>query len=270
MNDDLDYSEFAAEALVEVAEHVGALNTQLLVLERNPADPAPIRQMLLCTHTVKGCTAMVGLIDISTLAHAMEDVLTYLRDEHQPLDSQTADLLFLALDVLRLLVEPSTPDASRAEQSVEGLAALLRERTKTSAATAPIPAIAVPASPPATARILLVEDSATVRLLETMLLSDAGFDVEAVSDGRQALTLALTQPFQLLVTGVETSGLRGPDLAATLRSTPAGRDLPIILMSSEEDALTRQSAADAGVQAYIRKGSFGRQRLVETARELLG
>ncbi len=55
---------------------------------------------------------------------------------------------------------------------------------------------------------LLVEDSATVRMLESMLLIEAGFEVDAVADGREALARATAQPYSLLVTGVETRGLR--------------------------------------------------------------
>jgi CheY-like chemotaxis protein len=116
--------------------------------------------------------------------------------------------------------------------------------------------------------VLLVEDSATVRLLESMLLQEAGFEVDAVADGHEALARATAQPYQLLVTAVETRGLRGLDLAAAVRGSPGGASLPIVLMSSDDNAEHRRQAAELGVDAYIRKGSLGQRRLVDAAREL--
>ena len=117
-------------------------------------------------------------------------------------------------------------------------------------------------------RALLVDDSATVRLLESMVLQEAGYEVDAVADGSEALARALSQAYQLVVTSVETRGLRGLDLAAAVRALPTGRHVPIIVMSSDDDARQRERAAAVGVQAYIRKGSFGERRLLEAAREL--
>jgi CheY-like chemotaxis protein len=45
--------------------------------------------------------------------------------------------------------------------------------------------------------------------------------------------------------------------------------VPIVVMSSDDNAAHRQRAAEVGVQAYLRKGSFGERRLVQTASELL-
>jgi diguanylate cyclase (GGDEF)-like protein len=72
-----------------------------------------------------------------------------------------------------------------------------------------------------------------------------------------------------MVTGVETRGLKGLDLAAMLRAQAFYRALPIVVISSDENAEHRRRAAEIGVQAYIRKGEFGDRRLVQTARELL-
>jgi chemotaxis protein histidine kinase CheA len=272
MNGQIDFREYLDEFRAEVLEHLAVLDTQLVQLERDPANPAPLRQMFLSAHTIKGSAAMVGLTEISRLAHSIEDVLASLRDHQQPLDTAMADLLFRSLDMLRTLSERSQPDQRMEELPVVELVILLRQRADHGQGEAPAPeSVATPiASPPAAPpRVLLVEDSPTVRMLETMLLTDAGFSVEAVGDGARALEMALAQPFDLLVTGVETRGMRGPDLAISLRAAPRGWNLPIIIMSSNNDETARERAAEAQVQAYIRKGSLGQQRLVETARALV-
>ncbi|MBI4495184.1 MAG: response regulator [Chloroflexi bacterium] len=264
----MDLTAFLDEFRAEAAEHLRALDAQLLKLERDPSDPAPIREMFLSAHTIKGGAAMMGLEDARVVAHAMEDVLAYLRDQRQPLDDETADLLFRTLDVLRELVERSSPGDAVPDAAISELAASLRQRAS-GGATAEAPPIAQQAASPGAPRALLVEDSPTVRLLAKRQLARVGFEVDAVADGGEALALALANPYQLVVTGIETRGLRGLDLAAALRAEPSYRHVPIILMSSGENEAHRRRAAEVGVQAYLRKGSFGQRLLAETAARLL-
>jgi CheY-like chemotaxis protein len=249
--------EFRAEA----DEHLRALDDQLLHLERDPGDPAPIRAMFLSAHTIKGGAAMLGLADVQGLAHALEDELARLRDAGGSLDATTADLLFRATDVLRDLVGYATPDAPSDDPRLAPLVAALRQEPAQVQGIMPLS--------PGPPRALLVEDSPTVRMLESMLLTDAGYTVEALADGAEALARALREPYRLVVTGIETRGLRGLDLAAELRQAPGGATLPIIVMSSDENPVNRERAAAVGVDAYIRKGAFGEQRLLDAARALL-
>ena len=262
----MDLSSLVPEFRAEATEHLDALNAQLLTLERDPAAPGPIRAMFLSAHTIKGSAAMLDLADIRVLAHAMEDVLANLRDTSRSLDAGTADLLFQALDMLRHLVGQATPGSISAEPAIAELAAALAKR-----AGGPGEEAADGVGPSAASnapRALLVEDSATVRMLETMLLEDAGFRVDAVADGRQALALALAQSFDLVVTGIETAGLRGWDLAESLRNVTSRCSIPIIVMSSDDSPEDRRHAAELGLHAYLQKGSLERQRLTDVAREL--
>jgi CheY-like chemotaxis protein/HPt (histidine-containing phosphotransfer) domain-containing protein len=278
----VDTWAYLDEFRTEAGEHLRALDDQLLRLERDPADPAPVRAMFLSAHTIKGAAAMLDLSDVRGLAHAMEDALARLRDAGQSLDAATADLLFRATDVLRDLVARATPDAPSEDPRIAQLMGALRagdrsrgtgdgaDEEQLASPTAGPPRTSIPQSPsPVRPRALLVEDSPTVRMLESMLLADAGYTVEAVADGAEALARALREPYQLVVTGIETRGLRGLDLAAALRRAPGGATRPIIVMSSDENSANRERAAAVGVQAYIRKGAFGERRLLDAARQLL-
>jgi chemotaxis protein histidine kinase CheA len=269
MSEDSGWAAYLDEFRAEAAEHLRALDTQLLQLERDPGDSRAAREMFLSAHTIKGGAAMLEIASVRELAHALEDVLGVLRDHPDRFDSALADLLFRALDALRALLERATPGGAGLGDGDAALAAELRDR----AAVRARPGRAAPAPAPRIAgqrpRVLLVEDSATVRMLESMMLAEAGFEVDALADGREALARATAQPYSLLVTGVETRGLRGLELAGELRRHPAARGLPIVVMSSDDNADHRRLAAEVGVQAYIRKGSLGQRRLVDTARELV-
>jgi chemotaxis protein histidine kinase CheA len=269
MSEDNGWAAYLDEFRSEATEHLRALATQLLRLERDPGDPSAVREMFLSAHTIKGGAAMLEIADVRELAHALEDVLGVLRDDLSQFDSQLADLLFRTLDAMRELLDGATPGGPGLAEGDAALAAELRRRAAAGAEPPPEPAAGQPATATARPRVLLVEDSATVRMLESMLLVEAGFEVDALADGREALARATAQPYSLLVTGVETRGLRGLELAGALRRHPAAQRLPIVVMSSDDNAEHRRLAAEVGVQAYIRKGSLGQRRLVETVRELV-
>ena len=264
---DFDLTAILQDFQEEASEHLEALQAQLLQLERDPAAPEPIRAMFLSAHTIKGSAAMLDLGHISVLAHAMEDVLAYLRDVRQPLDTSTADLLFRAVDALRDRIGRSAP-CSNEDAALDSLVAALRDRAKRQVELSVLP-VPEPHTAAYAPRALLLDDSATVRMLEAIQLADAGFQVDVVIDGKQALALALTHTYDVIVTGIECQALGGWELAAALREVASRRAVPIIMMSSDDTPENRQRAEEVGVHAYLRKGSLNRQQLEETARKLL-
>jgi chemotaxis protein histidine kinase CheA len=269
-----DASAFLDDFRAEAADRVRDLDAQLLALERDPTDPSPIRDMFLAAHTIKGGAGMLGLLDVRELAHAMEDVLSRLRDQSRPLDRDTADLLFAALDQLRDLSATAVPGPATVDARRASTVAALTERAQALESGSLDAADAEPAMPvdDATmrpARILLIEDSTTVRMLATMQLSDAGFEVDALADGAQALVRAVEDSYDVIVASVETRGVRGFDLAAALRGSLTRKDVPIILLTSQDDPEGRQRAADLGIDGYVQKGSLDSNQLSETARQIV-
>lgn len=260
----LDLAAFLDEFRAEASEHLQSLDAQLLKLERSPDDPLPIRAMFLGAHTIKGGAAMLELASVRELCHALEDVLAVLRDGQQRPDPSLIDLLFRTLDLLRVLVMEVTPQTAAPDQATEALIQTLRARAR-GQAPAPVPEVAAPAVQKG--RVLLVDDSATVRLHTTLLLNDAGLEVDALADGAEALARAEQTSYDLVITAVETRGLRGPELVAALRTLPTVRMVPIIMFSSDDNP-EHQARVD-GVHAILRKEPQDRQHLTATVQQLL-
>jgi chemotaxis protein histidine kinase CheA len=260
-------SEFLSEFQLEAAEKLDLIASQLLRLERDATNPQPVREMFLAAHTIKGGAAMLRLTDVEALAHAVEDLLSSFRDQQRTLDGPSADLLFQSIDHLRTLIANASSNAvaSEPDARVVSFAAQLRANASGKVA-APND---TPVEPrPGIRRALLVDDSPTVREMHCMLLEDAGFEVEACEDGQVALSRALAQSFDLVVSGLQNKGLSGFELTAALRVNPAYRDVPIILTSSDADPELPRRAAKLGVRALVRKGALGDERLSEVLREL--
>lgn len=254
-----EYDAILEEFRSNTTELLRILSTQLLRLERDPRDSSPVREMFLCAHTIKGGAAMLGLIPIRDVTHAMEDVLGILRDGGRLLDPALADLLFRTLDVVRDLLN-AAGDAASLDATGDQVTEVLR------AWVANPPPVLLPSERP---HVLLVEDSATVRALEAMLLSDAGFDVDAARDGQEALAMAQTRQYEVVVSGAETRGLRGIELASALRALSSTVSIPIILLSSDDSLEHRQRAAAAGVDAVVPRGTYTHHPLLEVIQVLM-
>ncbi len=100
-------------------------------------------------------------------------------------------------------------------------------------------------------RALVVDDQPAFRRLVARILSDDGFAVREAADGRQALGLALAEPFDLVVSDVKMPRLDGLTLLAKLRAErPA---LPVVLVTAYGSISSAVDAMRAGAFDYLSK-----------------
>jgi two-component system chemotaxis sensor kinase CheA len=133
-------------------------------------------------------------------------------------------------------------------------------------AAGPAPAIPDPAGP---ATVLVVDDSAVTRTLEKSILEAAGYQVRVAADGAAALDLLGREPCDLVVTDIEMPRLDGFSLTARVRADERLRDLPVVLVTSLDSEDDRRRGVEVGADAYIVKGAFDQDRLLETIRRLI-
>lgn len=145
------------------------------------------------------------------------------------------------------------------------------------ARTAPRP-LAVPggagaavAAPPQAPKVLVVEDSFTVRELQRSILEAAGYRVTVAHDGRQALErLAADAEIELVVTDLEMPELDGLSLTRAIRDDPARAHLPVVIVTSRNSDEDRAAGMAAGADAYMTKPAFDQQALLSTVGRLVG
>src|SRR5690348_14502817 len=107
----MELTEFLGEFQLEAGEKLDTIASQLLRLERDASNPNPIREMFLAAHTIKGGAAMMRLTNVEALAHALEDLLSSIRDQQRTFDSSCADVLFRTIDRLRALVASANAES---------------------------------------------------------------------------------------------------------------------------------------------------------------
>ncbi len=84
--------------LTESEDLLGKINHDLLALEKKPEDTGLLDSISRYLHTLKGSAQIMGQEKIGSLAHAIEDIFSYLKDNNQPIPERTSDLVFRAID----------------------------------------------------------------------------------------------------------------------------------------------------------------------------
>ncbi|SAL32945.1 CheA signal transduction histidine kinase [Caballeronia sordidicola] len=119
-------------------------------------------------------------------------------------------------------------------------------------------------------RVLVVDDSLTVRELERKLLASRGYDVTIAVDGMDGWNAVRSDRFDLVITDIDMPRLDGIELVALIRRDPQLRDTPVMIVSYKDRAEDRQRGLDAGADYYLAKGSFHDQTLLDAVRDLIG
>ncbi|MCC6677741.1 MAG: hybrid sensor histidine kinase/response regulator [Phycisphaerales bacterium] len=119
-------------------------------------------------------------------------------------------------------------------------------------------------------RILIVDDSITVREVERQLLTRRGYDVEVAVDGREGYSALRAGRFDLMVTDVDMPRMTGIELIRAVRREPRFAELPIIIVSYKDREEDRLLGLEAGASAYLTKSSFQDDSLIRMVEELIG
>jgi DNA-binding response OmpR family regulator len=103
-------------------------------------------------------------------------------------------------------------------------------------------------------RILVIEDSDSIRHMIEALVRGRGHEVEGVSSGAKGIDRALTEPPEAILLDLHLrGGFDGLEVCRRLRTAEATRAVPIIVISARTDDASKQRALDAGATAYYTK-----------------
>ena len=126
------------------------------------------------------------------------------------------------------------------------------------------------AAPPSRRRILVVDDSALVRLYYRDALERAGFEVEQAINGIEAMEKVLAQPFDLAIVDVNMPRMDGFSFLRTLRRNATDvATLPALVITTEAGEQDLDAARAAGANFYLIK-PVSQQDLLRHAAVLSG
>jgi two-component system sensor histidine kinase and response regulator WspE len=119
-------------------------------------------------------------------------------------------------------------------------------------------------------RILVVDDSFTVRELERKLLAGRGYDVDVAVDGVDGWNAVRGGQYDLVVTDVDMPRMDGIELVTRIRQDPRLHLLPIIIVSYKEREEDRLRGLEAGADRYLAKGSYHDESMLNVIIEQIG
>lgn len=118
-------------------------------------------------------------------------------------------------------------------------------------------------------RILIVEDSITVRSMLKSIVESAGYETEVAVDGVDGYNKLTNGNFDAVVTDIEMPNMNGFELTSKIKGDKKFSDIPVILVTTLESQKDMQRGLEAGADAYIVKGSFEKSNLTDTIRRLI-
>jgi len=118
------------------------------------------------------------------------------------------------------------------------------------------------------ATILVADDSATMRMIVQATLTGAGWKVLTAENGQQALEVAKRHPVDLVVSDWNMPVMGGLELIQGLRDDDQYLDVPVLVLTTEDDVDSKMAARDLGVCGWLSK-PVDPDVLVELASELL-
>jgi two-component system sensor histidine kinase and response regulator WspE len=119
-------------------------------------------------------------------------------------------------------------------------------------------------------RILVVDDSITVRELERQLLQSRGFAVDVAVDGMDGWNAIRDVHYDLVVSDVDMPRMDGIGLVSLIKADPARKDIPVVIVSYKDREEDRMRGLDAGANRYLTKSSFHDETFLHTIIDLIG
>ncbi|WP_153138109.1 hybrid sensor histidine kinase/response regulator [Paraburkholderia agricolaris] len=121
-----------------------------------------------------------------------------------------------------------------------------------------------------TRRVLVVDDSLTVRELERKLLATRGYDVTIAVDGMDGWNAVRSERFDLVITDIDMPRMDGIELVTLIKRDPQLQSLPVMIVSYKDREEDRRAGLNAGADYYLAKGSFHDEALLDAVRDLIG
>jgi two-component system, chemotaxis family, sensor histidine kinase and response regulator WspE len=121
-----------------------------------------------------------------------------------------------------------------------------------------------------TKRVLVVDDSLTVRELEKKLLQSRGYEVEVAVDGMDAWNVVRSGRFDLVVTDVDMPRMDGVEFVRLMKKDSSLKSLPAMIVSYKDRAEDRRRGLEAGADYYLAKASFHDDALLQAVINLIG
>ena len=118
-------------------------------------------------------------------------------------------------------------------------------------------------------RVMVIDDSKTIRRTAETLLRREGADVTTATDGFEALAKIADQQPQIIFVDIMMPRLDGYQTCALVKNNPAFKSIPVIMLSSKDGLFDKARGRIVGSEQYLTK-PFTREELLDAIRTHVG
>jgi two-component system sensor histidine kinase and response regulator WspE len=119
-------------------------------------------------------------------------------------------------------------------------------------------------------RVLVVDDSLTVRELERKMIEGQGYAVDVAVDGMDAWNALRAGQYDLVVTDVDMPRMDGIELVTRIKGDATLRQIPVMIVSYKDRDEDRRRGLEAGADYYLTKGSFYDETMLRAIEDFIG
>ncbi|MFA7388601.1 MAG: hybrid sensor histidine kinase/response regulator, partial [Thiohalobacteraceae bacterium] len=119
-------------------------------------------------------------------------------------------------------------------------------------------------------RVLVVDDSITVREVERNMLANRGYFVEVAVDGMDGWNAVRTGHYDLIISDVDMPRMNGFELVELIKKDAQLKSLPVMIVSYKDRDEDRRRGLEVGADYYLTKGSFHDETLLDAVADLIG
>lgn len=260
----------------EVEQHL--TDAADIVCHMNVNDGGNLDRIARHLHAIKGSAPIVGARPVSEVARVAEESIHLVHEEPS---LWTADHVTLILDAFEFMrkqvqefvdgqtIEDGKSLMARMRAKFPGAEDAARRVKTVETQKSPLKATSRPATQQVKRQLLFVDDSQIARELYKVFLVNRGYDVRTAENGEEALALLRRQPFDIVITDDQMPEMDGTEFLRISRSEEGISDIPIIVISGKVNEEARIKALEWGAAAYLVKGDFEKEHLVELIARVL-
>lgn len=119
-------------------------------------------------------------------------------------------------------------------------------------------------------RILVVDDSITVREVERNMLTSRGYKVDVAVDGMDGWNAVRMESYDLVISDVDMPRMNGFEFVQLIKQDDRLSRTPVMIVSYKDREEDRQHGLEVGADYYLTKGSFHDETLIEAVVDLIG
>lgn len=260
----------------EVEQHLN--DAAAAVRGLNPRNDATLDRIARHLHAIKGSAPIVGARPLSAVARAAEESVLLLREQPGLWSPDHETVLLKAFEFMKVQVHEYVD--GKAIDAGDGMIQKLRarfpgaeeaaKRVKAESSKVSVKASSASPLPGSQRRILFVDDSQIARELYKVFLVNRGFQVDTAADGDDALERLRSGTYDLVVTDDQMPTMDGTELLRLCRAEDGLKSVPFVVISGKANEEARRKAVEWGAAAYLVKGDFEKEHLLEVIGQVLG